>query len=71
MVKEKLITKKDALLRIDPGSLDNLLHPSLDEKNEMNVIANGLPASPGASSGKVVFSSDEAEYNFSKSRNFP
>ena len=61
MVKEKLITKKDALLRIDPGSLDNLLHPSLDEKNEMNVIANGLPASPGASSGKVVFSSDEAE----------
>jgi len=61
MVKEKLITKKEALLRIDPGSLDNLLHPSLDEKAEMNVIANGLPASPGASSGKVVFSSDEAE----------
>ncbi len=61
MVKEKLITKKDALLRIDPGSLDNLLHPSLDEKAEMNIIANGLPASPGASSGKVVFSSDEAE----------
>ncbi len=61
MVKEKLITKKEALLRIDPGSLDNLLHPSLDEKAEMNIIANGLPASPGASSGKVVFSSDEAE----------
>ena len=61
MVKEKLITKKVALLRIDPGSLDNLLHPSLDEKTEMNVIANGLPASPGASSGKVVFSSEEAE----------
>ncbi|MDC3066039.1 pyruvate, phosphate dikinase [Candidatus Pelagibacter sp.] len=61
MVREKLITKKDALLRIDPGSLDNLLHPSLDEKAEMNIIANGLPASPGASSGKVVFSSDEAE----------
>ena len=41
MVKEKLITKKDALLRIDPGSLDNLLPPSLDEKAEMNINANG------------------------------
>ena len=61
MVKDKLISKKEALLRIDPGSLDNLLHPSLDENSEINVIANGLPASPGAASGKVVFSSDEAE----------
>jgi pyruvate, orthophosphate dikinase len=61
MVKEKLITKKEAVLRIDPNSLDTLLHPTLDEKSLINVIANGLPASPGAASGKVVFSSDEAE----------
>jgi pyruvate, orthophosphate dikinase len=61
MVKEKLISKKEAVLRIDPNSLDTLLHPTLDEKSSINVIANGLPASPGAASGKVVFSSDEAE----------
>ncbi len=61
MVKEKLISKKDAVLRIDPNSLDTLLHPTLDEKSSINVIANGLPASPGAASGKVVFSSEDAE----------
>jgi pyruvate,orthophosphate dikinase len=61
MVKEKLISKKEAILRIDPSSLDTLLHPTLDEKSEINVIANGLPASPGAASGRVVFSSEEAE----------
>jgi pyruvate,orthophosphate dikinase len=61
MVKEKLISKKEAILRIDPSSLDTLLHPTLDEKSEINIIANGLPASPGAASGKVVFSSEEAE----------
>ena len=61
MVKEKLITKKEAVLRIDPNSLDSLLHPTLDETSKIKVIANGLPASPGAASGKVVFSSDEAE----------
>jgi len=61
MVNEKLISKKDALLRIDPNSLDNLLHPSLDEKSSFEVLAQGLPASPGAASGKVVFSSEEAE----------
>ena len=61
MVKEKLISKKEAILRIDPNSLDTLLHPTLDEKSEIKVIANGLPASPGAASGKVVFTSDEAE----------
>ncbi len=61
MVKEKLISKKQAILRIDPSSLDNLLHPTLDEKSEINVIANGLPASPGAASGKVVFTSEEAQ----------
>jgi len=61
MVKEKLISKKEAILRIDPNSLDSLLHPTLDEKSEIKIIGKGLPASPGAASGKVVFSSDEAE----------
>ncbi len=61
MVKEKLISKKQAILRIDPNSLDNLLHPTLDEKSSLEIIANGLPASPGAASGKVVFTSEEAE----------
>ena len=61
MVKEKLISKKDAVLRIDPNSLDTLLHPTLDENSNIDVIAKGLPASPGAASGKVVFTSDEAE----------
>ena len=61
MVKEKLISKKEAILSIEPHSLDALLHPTLDEKTNINVVAKGLPASPGAASGKVVFSSDEAE----------
>ncbi len=61
MVKEKLISKKEAILRIDPNTLDTLLHPTLDEKVKKEVIAKGLPASPGAASGKVVFSADEAE----------
>ena len=61
MVQEKLITNKEAILRIDPSTLDTLLHPTLDEKAEKNVIAKGLPASPGATSGKVTFSADEAE----------
>ena len=61
MVKEKLISKNEAVLRIDPNSLDTLLHPTLDEKSSIEVIASGLPASPGAASGKVVFTSNEAE----------
>ena len=61
MVKEKLISKKEAILRIDPNTLDTLLHPTLDEKVKKEIIASGLPASPGAASGKVVFSADEAE----------
>ncbi len=61
MVNEKLISKKNAVLRIEPNSLDTLLHPTLDEKSNIEVIAKGLPASPGAASGKVVFSSNEAE----------
>ena len=61
MVKEKLISKKEAILRIDSNTLDTLLHPTLDEKVKKVFIASGLPASPGAASGKVVFSADEAE----------
>ena len=61
MVKEKLISINEAVLRIDPNSLDTLLHPTLDEKSSIQVIANGLPASPGAASGKVVFTSEDAE----------
>lgn len=61
MVKEGLIDKKEAVLRIDPDQLDQLLHPSIDPSAEKNIIAKGLPASPGAASGLVVFSADEAE----------
>jgi pyruvate,orthophosphate dikinase len=61
MVEEGLIDKKEAILRIDPESLDQLLHPTLDPKAEVKIIAKGLPASPGAASGVVVFSSLEAE----------
>jgi len=61
MVKKKLISNKEAILRVDPNTLDTLLHPTLDEKAERKVIASGLPASPGAASGKVTFSANEAE----------
>ncbi len=61
MVKEKLITEKEAVLRVDPDQLDQLLHPSLDPAADKQVVAQGLPASPGAASGKVVFNADEAE----------
>ncbi len=61
MAAEGLITREEAMLRVDPGSLDQLLHPTLDPKAERQVIAKGLPASPGAVSGKVVFSADHAE----------
>ena len=61
MVQEKLISNKEAILRIDANTLDTLLHPALDEKAEKKIIASGLPASPGAASGKVTFSANEAE----------
>ena len=61
MVDKKLIDKKEAVLRIDPNTLDTLLHPTLDKKVKKKVIASGLPASPGAASGKVVFTAEEAE----------
>jgi pyruvate,orthophosphate dikinase len=61
MANERLITREEALLRIDPGGLDQLLHPTIDPSAERNVLATGLPASPGAASGEIVFNSDEAE----------
>ncbi len=61
MVGEGLIDKNEALLRIDAHALDQLLHPTLDPKASKNIIAKGLPASPGAASGIVVFSADDAE----------
>ena len=60
MVSEGLISKEEALLRVEPASIDQLLHPIIDPKAKINVIAKGLPASPGAASGKVVFTADEA-----------
>src|SRR5256885_9191527 len=61
MVKEKLIDEKTAVLRVDPASLDQLLHPTFNPKADKNVIAKGLPASPGASVGKIAFTAEEAE----------
>jgi pyruvate,orthophosphate dikinase len=61
MAREGLVAPEDAVLRVDPASLDQLLHPTLDPDAEKQVIAKGLPASPGAVSGRVVFSADAAE----------
>jgi pyruvate,orthophosphate dikinase len=61
MVREKLITKQEAIMRIQPGQLDQLLHPTLDPKARKQVLAKGLPASPGAATGQVVFDPDTAE----------
>ncbi len=61
MVAENLITKEEAIGRVDPQSLDQLLHPTLDPSADTKVIARGLPASPGAASGKIVFSAEDAE----------
>jgi pyruvate,orthophosphate dikinase len=60
LAREGLITRPEAVLRIDPASLDQLLHPTIDPDAARDVIATGLPASPGAASGEIVFSSDEA-----------
>ena len=61
MAAEGLISRQEAVMRIDPASLDQLLHPTLDPKAKRDVIATGLPASPGAASGEIVFDADEAE----------
>ncbi|MCW2308270.1 pyruvate, phosphate dikinase [Rhodobium gokarnense] len=61
MANEGMITKEEAIGRIEPGSLDQLLHPTIDPNAERHVIGSGLPASPGAASGEIVFTADEAE----------
>jgi len=62
MAKEGLISKQEAVMRLKPESLDQLLHPMLDPAAPKRVVAKGLPASPGAACGKVVFTADEAEH---------
>ena len=61
MARERLISREDAILRVDANSLDQLLHPTLDRSWPLAVIARGLPASPGAAVGEVVFSAETAE----------
>lgn len=60
MAQSGLITKQEAVMRIDPASLDQLLHPTIDPHAERDIIGRGLPASPGAATGEIVFTSEEA-----------
>src|SRR6202030_217690 len=66
LVADGVIDKREAVRRIEPASLDQLLHPMLDPRAKTAVLARGLPASPGAASGKVVFSAEEAESRASR-----
>jgi pyruvate,orthophosphate dikinase len=68
LADEGLISRKEAVARIDPATLDQLLHPTIDPNAERKIIATGLPASPGAASGEIVFSADEAETLKSKDK---
>ena len=68
LAQEKLITKEEAVARVDPAALEQLLHPTIDPKAERKILATGLPASPGAASGEIVFSSEEAELLKSQGR---
>ena len=68
MVQEGLIDERTAVQRVAPSQLDQILHPSLDPNAKKTVIAKGLPASPGAASGEVVFTADEAEIAAAKGR---
>ena len=61
LANEGLITQREAVTRVEPGALDQLLHPTIDPKAERKVVATGLPASPGAAAGEIVFSADDAE----------
>src|SRR3546814_15834514 len=61
MAREGLISEEEAVPRVDPAALDQLLHPTLDPDAERRVIAKGLPASPGAACGQAVFDADTAE----------
>ena len=68
MAREGLITREEAIVRVDPASLDQLLHPTIDPQAERNIIGAGLPASPGAATGEIVFSSEDAEDMKAKGR---
>ncbi|MBB3889697.1 pyruvate,orthophosphate dikinase [Phenylobacterium haematophilum] len=61
LASEGLITQDEAIMRVEPASLDQLLHPTIDPASPRDVVTTGLPASPGAATGKIVFNSDEAE----------
>jgi len=61
MANEGIITKREAITRVEPSALDQLLHPTIDPSAKVSPIATGLPASPGAASGEIVFTADEAE----------
>src|SRR5438067_10262642 len=61
LAREGLISQQEAVTRVDPAALDQLLHPTIDPSAERRIVATGLPASPGAASGEIVFSADEAE----------
>ncbi|MTH99434.1 pyruvate, phosphate dikinase [Roseibium sp. RKSG952] len=61
MVEEGLLTEEQAVARVEPGALDQLLHPTIDPKAKRDILTAGLPASPGAASGAIVFTSEEAE----------
>ena len=61
LANEGLISKEEAVMRVEPASLDQLLHPTIDPNSPRDLITSGLPASPGAATGKIVFDADEAE----------
>jgi pyruvate, orthophosphate dikinase len=69
LAQEKLISKAEAVARVDPAALEQLLHPTIDPNAERKIIATGLPASPGAACGEIVFSSEDAETLKSQGRN--
>jgi pyruvate,orthophosphate dikinase len=69
LANEGLITRWEAVTRVDPGALEQLLHPTIDPGAERKVVATGLPASPGAAAGEIVFSADEAEALKAQGRN--
>ncbi len=69
LANEGLITRREAVTRVEPGALDQLLHPTIDPQAERKVVATGLPASPGAAAGEIVFSADDAEALKAQGRN--
>ncbi len=69
MVNEKMISQREAVLRVAPEQIDQLLHPMIDPNAQKKVIAKGLPASPGAASGQIVFTADDAEAQGNAGRN--